>query len=102
MKAVQVEVNHKSGSVWLLKTTLPNPNTAALLQTTVYLGLRLKTTVFSNIHQCHNLTSTDNTVVNHPAWLNWPNAEKQQDSYMNLSTSRKRFWRGRTRSLLCH
>lgn len=38
---VQVEVNHTSGSVWLLKTTLFNPNIAALLQTAVYLGLGL-------------------------------------------------------------
>ena len=38
---VQVELNHTSGSVWLLKTTLSNPNIAALLQTTVYLGFCL-------------------------------------------------------------
>lgn len=36
---VKVEVNHTSGSVWLLKTTPFDPNEAGLLQTAVYLGL---------------------------------------------------------------
>lgn len=36
----EVEVNHTSGSFWLLKTTWYDPNATALLQTAVYLGLR--------------------------------------------------------------
>lgn len=37
---IEVEVNHTSGSFWLLKTTWYDPNATALLQTAVYLGLR--------------------------------------------------------------
>lgn len=76
---VQAAVNHTSGSVWLLKTTLFNSNIAALLQTTVYLGLGplLWNHCLLNIHQSRHLTSPDNSLSNHPAWLNGPDVYHQ-------------------------
>lgn len=51
---------HTSGSVGLLKTTQSDPNIAALLQTTVYLGLGLLSETTNSDQHCH-LTFPDNT-----------------------------------------
>lgn len=37
---IEMEVNHTSGSFWLLKTTRYDPNATGLLQPTAYSGLR--------------------------------------------------------------
>lgn len=68
-----VEVNRTSCCLWLLKTTLSSPNIAALLQTTMYLGLGLpfKNHCLPKLHQHCNLTGSDTHTLQPPCLVKW-------------------------------